>query len=512
MPTTSSTLPTEVLVGQLFISVMRNARNLGEALADHRKNHYGGVFLKRANLRTPDRARALTFRFRRHTKELPPLMVCVDEEGGLVNTMGRLTVPAPSAAALGAAGDPDLTRDVYLGIGEKLRALGINTVFAPVLDVNTEAGNPVIGTRSFGRTAEAAARHGKAAVAGLRESGVVHCVKHFPGHGATTRDSHRELPQVDAGREVLNERELAPFLEVLEGENPPEMVMTAHVAYKALDKGTPATLSSAILQEMLRREIGFQGLVVTDSMDMRAITDREAPGKAALKAIAAGADLLLYGADPAPAAEAYRAVLDAVNAGKLERKRVEESVDRSFRVRDRLRGQAWIDDRQAARMLRVEHDQVFFRAASEGLVLEGNAGVLKEIPGAAPPKLAVLPREIGRRYRLPLNVVREQLAPEGFSMVEVGPRPTAEEIETAVARAAEASVVVVGTASRGKMGEENRRLVDALTRRETIKVGVALLDPGDAEHMMAANCRIKTFGFTVPQLWAMCQKLAGEVA
>jgi beta-glucosidase-like glycosyl hydrolase len=497
-------------VGQLFIVCLDRRAQIMDAMRAHRGNYYGGVFLNRGHLEDPERARRLTFRFRRHSREIPPPFVAIDEEGGLVTNIGHITAPAPSPAALAAVDDEAVTRDVYLGIGEKVRALGFNTVFAPCLDVNVESANPVIGTRSFGASPEIVIKHGAAAAAGLREAGVLTCMKHFPGHGATSLDSHFTLPVVEADRNTLDDRELEPFRHLAAQDAPPEMVMTAHVAYPALQRGgVPATLSPSVLQGVLRRELGYRGLVVTDSMEMKGITGRYGPEKAAVEAILAGADLLLYALDPDMAKAAYEAVQEAVRSGKISEERLNLSVDRAIRIRNPFRNLPWISDEEAEEILDMRHDQAFFQSALDGIVLEGNAGVLAEIPESAGPKIIVLPRRLDEHRELPLGVVREQLEPEGFTVLDVGPKPGAEEIGRLEVQAATASVIVVGTATRGRMTEESQRLVAALTRRDVIKVGVALLDPGDADHMMTTNCRMKTFGFSGTQLWGMCQKLAG---
>lgn len=499
----------EVMLGQLFVVVLGLEGTAMEVMKAHRKNYYGGVFLTKAHLDSPEKARRVTHRFRRHTRDIPIPLVAIDEEGGMVTNIGHLTTPAPSAAVLGAVDDVEVTRDVYLGIGEKLRALGVNATFAPVLDVNVEELNPVIGTRAFGKSADLVARHGEAALQGLKDAKVASCAKHFPGHGATSLDSHKVLPTVDANADVLARREMEPFRRVLESETPPDMVMTAHVAYPALDRsGAPATVSRPILST-LRREMGFGGVIVTDSMEMRGIADGLGPERAAVEAIQAGVDLLLYAQDAEMAQAAYDGLKKAVQSGKISQERILQSVDRVFKMRRHLQNQEWIRDEEAQEILEARHEQAFFEAAMNGLVLEGNAGVLAEIPENRGLKVIVLPRRLDEYRPLPLGVVKEQLEPVGFRLVEVDPRPTDEEIGLAERAVAEASVVVVGVASRGKMAEESKRLVEAVTRRDVVKVGVALLDPADADQMMTANCRIKTFGFAPPQLWAMCQRFLG---
>ena len=194
--TTAASSYIDVMVGQLFVVFLSKRGNMMDATRTHRQNHYGGVFLNRQHLESPERTRRITHRFRRHTRDIPTPIVSIDEEGGMVSNIGHMTTSAPSAAALAVVDDEEVTKDVYLGIGEKLRALGFNTVFAPDVDVNVESQNPVIGTRSFGAHPEQVVKHGTAAVSGLQEAGIACCVKHFPGHGATSLDSHLTLPRI----------------------------------------------------------------------------------------------------------------------------------------------------------------------------------------------------------------------------------------------------------------------------------------------------------------------------
>jgi beta-N-acetylhexosaminidase len=499
----------DVLVGQLFVVTLEEGSYI-DAIRNHREHNYGGVFLRRSHLEHPVQTRRLTSRFRRQGGEIPPGIVSVDEEGGLVTTIADLTSPAPSAALLGHLDDEEVTRDVYLGIGEKLRALGFNTVFAPVLDVNTEARNPVIGTRSFGSSPGLVERHGLAAVAGLKAAGIAACVKHFPGHGSTTLDSHLTLPQVTSDRATLADRDVRPFRKALESDTPPELVMTAHVNYTAFDKnGIPATVSENIVTNLLRRELGFRGIVITDSMEMQGITERYGPEKAGIAALDAGADVILFGLDTKMAAASMKGVLQAVRSGRISEERLTHSIDRIFRLRQNFRNIKWTSDEESREILELTHEPVFFESALRGVVLEGNAGVLADIASAQGPKLVFLPRQLDDYRTLPLSLVREQLEPAGFQILDVAGKPNDDEIARAERRAAEASVIVIGTASRGPMSEENKKLIAAVTKRDVIKIGVALLDPSDAEAMMTTNCRIKTFGFAAPQLWAMCQKLLG---
>jgi len=499
----------EVQVGQLFVVQPDPALSPRESLRSHVKDYFGGFMVRRENMPSLEAARGITRRLRAHWRKLPPAIIAMDEEGGMVSDTGHLTTPAPSAQALGVIDDPEVTQETWAGIGRKLRALGANVVFAPVLDVNSEAANPVIGTRSFGSTARLVSKHGIAALKGLKEAGVASCAKHFPGHGSTREDSHEVLPTVQGDRNLLMDRDLSPFIDAFEQEAP-DMVMVAHCVYPGLGESKkPATVSRTILRDLLRGELGYKGLVITDAMEMKGISALMSPEQAAVESILAGADLLLYAYDRALADRAYQGVLEAVRRGAIPTDRLIESLERIFRLRKLIATRSWIPEEDAYDTLDFAEEQTFFEAALQAVTLEGNSGALTAAVSSEGPKLAVFPRAADAHRELRLDVVREQLEPLGFSVMDVGPEPTAEEISLAGGRASEAKVVLVGTASRGPMTEANRKLVAAVTGRDVVKVGVALLNPADADAMMAANCRMKTYGFGVPQLWAMTQKLLG---
>jgi beta-N-acetylhexosaminidase len=260
-------------------------------------------------------------------------VVASDEEGGSVTRMDLSTgSPWPGAATLGALDDLDATYDVARGLGARARDLGIDLVLAPVLDVNSEPDNPVIGVRSFGASTELVSRHGAAFVRGLQDAGVVACGKHFPGHGATRTDSHVGLPVLEVDERTWRERDLPPFeAAVAAGIG---SLMTAHVVVRALDD-RPATLSPTVLG-LLRTELGFDGVVVTDALDMRAISGGVGRAAGAVQALAAGADLVCIGNPGYPEHYDSAAVLDevatavekAVADGVLPAERLAEAAGR----------------------------------------------------------------------------------------------------------------------------------------------------------------------------------------
>ncbi|RYU11920.1 beta-N-acetylhexosaminidase [Nocardioides iriomotensis] len=294
-----------------------------------------GVCLFGHNVEGADQVRALTAALR---DERPDVLVASDEEGGSVTRLDAgLGSPWPGAATLGALDDPQATYDVAVGLGRQARACGVDLVLAPVVDVNSEPDNPVIGVRSFGASTDLVSRHGAAFVRGLQDAGVAACAKHFPGHGATTTDSHVGLPVLDVSRSVWSERDLPPFAAVVDAGT--AAVMTAHVVVRALDD-QPATTSAAVLR-ILRDELGFDGVVVSDALDMRAIAD--APGgraAGAARALAAGVDLLCVGNPTFPDGydevavleEIVAAITAAVTDGTLPLTRLEEASRRVGRL------------------------------------------------------------------------------------------------------------------------------------------------------------------------------------
>ncbi|MFV2020293.1 glycoside hydrolase family 3 N-terminal domain-containing protein [Micromonospora sp. LOL_023] len=292
---------------------------VGDGLAGH--TLFGG------NVADPDQVRAATTALR---AAHPDVLIAIDEEGGDVTRLAHATgSPYPGNAALGAVDDPALTRQVYRAIGGDLAACGANLNLAPTVDVNTADDNPIIGTRSFGADPARVAAHAAAAVAGLADAGIAACAKHFPGHGATVTDSHLELPTVDVPLAVLRERDLPPFAAVISAGV--AAIMTAHIRVPALTGDTPATLSQAALTGLLRQEYAYQGVIVTDALEMRGAT-LAAGGiaPAAVAALAAGADLLCIGArvDQALVERIASAIADAIVDGTLPRERVEQAADR----------------------------------------------------------------------------------------------------------------------------------------------------------------------------------------
>ncbi|MGB8941920.1 MAG: glycoside hydrolase family 3 protein, partial [Streptomyces sp.] len=258
-------------------------RRIGEGLAS--------VGLFGRNIASPEQLAALTAQLR---AERDDVLVAIDEEGGDVTRLEvRSGSSFPGNHALGAVDDTALTRDVAAELGRRLAACGVNLNWAPSADVNSNPDNPVIGVRSFGADPLLVARHTAAYVEGLQSAGVAACTKHFPGHGDTAVDSHHDVPRIGVDPEVLRARDLAPFRAAIAAGT--RAVMSAHILVPSLDAEYPATLSRRILTGILREELGFDGLIVTDGMEMQAISATYGIERGSVLAIAAGADAICVG-------------------------------------------------------------------------------------------------------------------------------------------------------------------------------------------------------------------------
>ena len=310
------------LAGQL-IMIRFPGTVLDAATADFLKaNSIRAVCLFRGNMTDSEQLAKLTADLRAVMG--PESLIGIDQEGGAV--VRSTWVPAPPAAmGLGAANDTDLAYRTGAAVARAVKALGFNWNFAPVLDLNNNPHNPVIAERSFGAEPKRAAELAMSWMAGSHAEGVACCVKHFPGHGDTNVDSHRDLPTVNKPVEELDRLELAPF-RIASGAAP--AMMTAHIVYPALDPDNPATMSRRILTGLLREEWKYKGIVITDGMDMHAIAGRYGVGNAAVRALAAGADMVMALGTTETQNETLDSIAAAIASGQLTMDEVKVRLDR----------------------------------------------------------------------------------------------------------------------------------------------------------------------------------------
>jgi beta-N-acetylhexosaminidase len=328
-------------IGQLLIGSFTGSDVPVEMRSLAREFDLGGVtfFGRLGNIETPEQVAGLAFDVRNLGLELPA-WVGIDQEGGRVARLRSPFTEWPPMAVLGRSGNPDLARKFAAALAAELAAVGISLDYAPVLDIHTNPKNPVIGDRALGEKPETVAKLGRVIIEELQRAGVAACGKHFPGHGDTAADSHFELPIVEHAPDRLRAIEFAPFKAAIDARV--AFIMTAHVLVTSIDDQHPATLSSKIVERLLREELGFDGVIVSDDLEMKAIADTYTPGEAAVAAIAAGCDAVLMcgsgkTADVERQAQALEALIHAVEDERLSMKRVESALERNRRAKERFR-------------------------------------------------------------------------------------------------------------------------------------------------------------------------------
>jgi len=319
------------LVGQMFMISMGSTEPDYYVEKMIRERNIGGLLLFGYNMQSEVQTQALTGALQRlsiKTEPSVPLFIAVDQEGGEISSAPWVS-PQPAAARVGVRGDPAKAREIAEQMGNELLRAGVNTDLAPVVDTGFGA---AIGDRSYGEDPRLVAEMGAAAVEGFESAGVVSAAKHFPNHGPATADSHARLPVVDHDRDTMRSYDLPPFEAAVKAGVP--MVMVGHLLYPAIDPDRPASLSPEAVK-MLRGELGFDGVVVTDDLAMAGALGGGPPARAAVEAVEAGADLLIISSPPQQQADAYDAVVAAVESGEIPRERVEASVERLLQVKER---------------------------------------------------------------------------------------------------------------------------------------------------------------------------------
>lgn len=336
-------LSLEEKIGQMFIvgldglTVDENAKKMIE-------NYYvGGFILFSDNLKNPDQMLELLNSLKAsNSVNRIPLFLSVDQEGGRVNRMPSELKEFPANGAIGKINNAGLSFDIGSAIAQEIKAFGFNLDFAPVLDVNSNPQNPVIGDRSFGANAKAVSRLGTQTMKGLQAGGVIPVVKHFPGHGDTSVDSHIGLPLVDNDMDRLKSLELVPFEDAI--KNGADVVMVAHILLNKIDPDNPSSLSKTIITGLLREQMKFGGVVITDDLTMGAILKNYDVGDAAVRAVNAGNDIVLVSHGYENEVKAADAVKKAVRDGTISMARVDESVYRILKLKDKYKLKDGITD------------------------------------------------------------------------------------------------------------------------------------------------------------------------
>ncbi|MDO5980810.1 glycoside hydrolase family 3 protein [Flavivirga spongiicola] len=366
-------------VGQLFLLAF-SGNDINVVLPLIKERGIGGLYLSNDNLGEPEATAVLLNSLQKAALEgisKTPLLTAADQEGAW-GVMVPYSSTGPGNMALGAS-DPINTRKMYSVFSKELSAVGVFCNLSPVADVNSNALNPIIGTRSFGENASDVSDRVKAAIEGLHENGTIATAKHFPGHGNTATDSHSGIPKVSRSLKEIESVDLLPFKTAV--ESGADIVMTAHIIYDAIDKENPATLSPIILNNYLREKLGFNGVIITDSFNMQAIQKNYDPAEAAILAILAGADMIMlaeerYGEDVGDYIKSQNRMLDVVEQavidGRIPMSRIDEAYNRllSLKKRYKLAEKLPVDPIKAKEIIgNVENKQIALSCAEAAMTV-----------------------------------------------------------------------------------------------------------------------------------------------
>jgi len=490
-------------------------RTAAEMIAKYR---VGGIiyFTWAHNTRDPHQIADLSNGIQRASLEQPrglPIVISTDQEHGIVCRVGAPATLFPGAMAVGAGGSRGDARTLGRVAGQELRAIGIRQNYSPVADVNVNPANPVIGVRSFGSEPQAVAGLVAAEVDGYQGALVAATAKHFPGHGDTAVDSHYGFPVITHSRELWERLDAVPFRAAIRAGI--DSIMTAHIQFPALDdSGDPATLSHPILTGILRGELGYDGVVVTDSLGMEGVRTKYGDDRVPVLALKAGVDQLL---NPPSLDVAWNAVLKAVQDGELTEARLDESILRILRLKTRLRlfEKPYVSQSGVTRTVGTPaHLATADRIAERTTTLLVNEGRLLPLARRTHRKVLVVgadPASPSGTTGPPTGVLAAALAELGFTAtaLSTGTAPSAATVAQAVTAAQQADAVVVGTYN---VTAAQKTLVEQLVATGKPVVAVAIRNPYDVAQLPTVPAYLATYSWTDVELRAAARVIAGRAA
>ncbi|GAA3838599.1 glycoside hydrolase family 3 protein [Streptomyces chiangmaiensis] len=531
-----SRMTLEEKVGQLFVmrvyghsatdpdqaDIDANLKEIGVRTAAElvAKYRVGGIiyFAWAHNTRNPHQIADLSNGIQKASLDQPrglPVLIATDQEHGIVARVGKPATLFPGAMAMGAGGSRADARTLGRISGAELRALGIRQDYAPDADVNVNPANPVIGVRSFGADPDAVAGLVAAEVTGYGSSGVAATAKHFPGHGDTAVDSHFGFPVITHSRELWEKLDAVPFRAAIRAGI--DAIMTAHIMVPALDdSGDPATLSHPILTGILREELGFDGVVVTDSLGMEGVRQKYGDDRVPVLALKAGVDQLL---NPPSLDVAWNAVLQAVRSGELTEARLDESLLRVLRLKAKLGllDRPYVTDAGVDGTVGIpEHLHAADRIADRTTTLLVNERRVLPLSRRTHPRLLVVganPASPSGTDGPPTTVLADALTGLGFAAtaLSTGTAPSSATIEKAVTAAGNADAVVVGTYNVSATSSQ-RTLVNRLIATGKPVVAIALRNPYDVAQLPDTEAFLASYSWTDVELRAAARVIAGRVS
>jgi beta-N-acetylhexosaminidase len=469
----------------------------------------GGMILLGRNVQNPEQI-ASTLNELQERSELP-LFIAADQEGGLITRMKHPFTTFPGNMAIGATRSADFARESAKAIARELIAVGVNMDFAPCVDVNNNPLNPIIGIRSFSESPELVSELGTAAIEGFESLGVLACVKHFPGHGDTSTDTHFSLPSISYKRRRLNAVELKPFKAAI--DHGVAMVMSSHICFTALDSEYPATLSYKVITDVLRKQMGFKGLVVTDCMEMKAIADNYGVPEASVLAVKAGSDILLACHTLEVQAQIRTALVKAVESGEISEKRIDESVERIMDAKKRfgLEGRRLTDLTSIRQSVGTDISKILEREIAEKSVT-----VLRN-------DKSVLPLKLGNTDQIlvaGLHPATEQLATAlrkyhpNTRLARISNEPTEKELAQVKGLMKQSKIVVLTTCPSEPWTRALVKGEDGQTDGTNGKpaVIIAAREPYDLRHYPEATAGLATYGYPDANVQAAADMMFGKIA
>ncbi|GAS82824.1 beta-N-acetylhexosaminidase [Paenibacillus amylolyticus] len=522
-------LTLEQKVGQLLMCGFHGQHADEQITRLIRDHHVGGVIYFRRNVQSVDQLTRLSEELQGIAGEAGdlPLMISVDQEGGMVSRIDKEGVTqVPGNMALGATGNPDYTLECARILGRELKSIGIDMNLAPVVDVNNNALNPVIGVRSYGENAERVAAHGAAAITGYQSQGIAATAKHFPGHGDTAVDSHLGMVTVPHDRNRLEQIELLPFRRAIEAGV--DAIMTAHVIFPAIEpEPIPATLSRKVLTGLLREEIGFEGIIITDCLEMHAISKPYGVAEAAIRAVEAGADLILVSHTLQDQVAAVEAIIEAVRTGRISEDIINKALERiitwkAARCGYRETGLVSPETNETAEAVNIEPvdstesiKSTLFKIASSSITVVHNEGLLPLDPEK---DVYVIWPEVVQRTEVDepwshtdsLGVALSQLRGRVRER-KITTQPSYDEADRILMDVSEAEQVIVCTyTSSGHLPKGQRYLVEKLSENHSLIV-VALRNPYDLLEISLPGSYVCTYENTPTVVGALSLVLTGEL-
>lgn len=503
-------------VGQLMVVGFKGITASDEIKELIREHHVGGIILFGRNIGTPEEILSLTTELQQVAKDAGhehPLLICIDQENGVVRRLGEGTTIFPGAMLLGATGNPDNAYEVGVATGKELKALGINWNLAPVMDVNNNPENPVIGVRSFGESAEKVSEFGRKVMKGMQEAGVITTLKHFPGHGDTNVDSHLDLPVISHNIERLEQIELKPFVDSIEAGA--DTVMSAHVYFPAIEDtpGVPATLSRKVITGLLREKLGFDGVVTTDCMEMNAIANTIGTAKGGVEAIKAGVDLIMVSHLHHLQKETIDAIVTAVESGEIDEAQIEAAVARVTRLKEKYCSWEEIGSDEVPSFVGgKEHQQLAHDIYKQGITIVKNNGILplknKRVLVVYSENKYTMQVEDKRYSSMYLGETIKEID-DTAEIVELSNPATDEEIQSVAAKAQQFETIIVGTLTVQE-GDAQTKLVKAMTDTGVPVIVIATRSPYDLAYLPEIQAYLCTYEFPYPALNMAAKAIYGR--